>query len=1038
LPSLSLSIESNGISRVVMKTGPNDKYTTMMVQDRLRRVLDEMDIFDDEYTDVLNASMVFTDGELHQALTKLKQSQNSKLNTVASELLTNWQPEETALVTKNTGRPLPKPPGLPPLVNPPPLPVQLTWIERFGKLQNMILQSMEGDSDFAKWMPTSKHESSVQSFGDKLRQALPRDPKQYASFVSALRNLDVNNGVMFYNLMDTNSFKAVKQLYLDNLPFLEELNRDFQNRQTAKIPGGLPPLDNPPPLPSIPHKAHDDLMKKMGEVTPESVEDEDILDMIEDAFSQEQKAAVSEKKTASGTNKLVIGNMLDNPEKNILVDPANEKTMNGNGGVSGAIKAMYETKNLLKSYVKDLLKFPKVDGKRCINGEVKHTFTGGIDVIHISAPDLREKKNRTEGSKTEPNEEAKEKLFQAYYNAFRMANNLNSNESKPKPISTPLLGAGIYKWPAELSAEIAGKAMAAFRDKYGNELQINLYVRLEDLKNGLTEEKLNVAINKGGESFQPPKIEQSKAPKAEQSKTRFENVAEIQQFANMINTYQDKENILKPLATKLLQIFNSNLPLMTKLSEANFHLENALARAGRTTDANLDLALFTISDAREVKEKVPNKKGRNVDYESNVIKEDAHGREQHEYRKQQEKVETKLPSIKELKESPLRTAYIAVKYIEDPETTPADRAFNKLTQKTLLHYFESASKIQRDLLPTTTDPSAGVEWAEQMQDDIIRENGTEKVIVASIQVPEILFQTVDNDVNAEQANYLDTNLLKQLVATEEGKSLLKVNQADFHDKFDVAKEQAQQIPPTVPQPVKIDGVKQAKLNFLNSFMDKFNALPASHNNTLIKEQMVRDLKKYTQSTDADIQSNATRVLSSYNQQQGISTVNTPPSPNRDVDLSGINVQRMYDQERSTSIDRNQTLNAFARNAVKRIANTKNADRDRQIAGIQVLVDNVNSAKDPETKDMATRDLVFAVQYVQNVIKSNKKTNFVSALDIVCDKIQASIPKKDSYNTYQDAGRPYSQGEVNSMGKTALDKVAPIKDIESKSKGRPSH
>lgn len=221
------------------------------------------------------------------------------------------------------------------------------------------------------------------------------------------------------------------------------------------------------------------------------------LDAILGMLGGESTIPNKERKAVQQNNnsRLIIGNLLDNPTEKIIVDPAHEKTMNGNGGVSGAIKKMYEKKGLLRSYVKDLVAFPKNEhGKRCPNGEARYTNTGGIDIIHVSAPDLREKKNLQKNSKTEPSEEAKEKLKQAYYSAFVMAHNLNKTH---KYLSCPLLGAGIFGWPPTLSAEIAGRAMQQFREEYSHALAINIYMRKEDLKDGLTSGNLQKAIEKG-------------------------------------------------------------------------------------------------------------------------------------------------------------------------------------------------------------------------------------------------------------------------------------------------------------------------------------------------------------------------------------------------------------------------------------------------------------------------------------------------------------------------------------------------------------
>lgn len=223
----------------------------------------------------------------------------------------------------------------------------------------------------------------------------------------------------------------------------------------------------------------------------------DALDEFEDNLELPAPPVSAPAKKVLNTGKVVIGNMLDKTQNAILVDAANEKTMNGNGGISGAIKQFYQGKGKLKEYVADILKFPMVRGNRCPNGEVKLTRTNGVDVIHASAPDLRQKSNCVKGSKA-PTEEAQQKLFESYYNTYRMAYILNYGEDqKERSLSCPILGSGIYQWPPELSAEIAGRALIAFRRKYGNDVKIDFYTHPNDLKNGLTEEKIQRAIEKG-------------------------------------------------------------------------------------------------------------------------------------------------------------------------------------------------------------------------------------------------------------------------------------------------------------------------------------------------------------------------------------------------------------------------------------------------------------------------------------------------------------------------------------------------------------
>ncbi len=238
------------------------------------------------------------------------------------------------------------------------------------------------------------------------------------------------------------------------------------------------------------------------------------LDEFEETLQLPQKPVSAPAKKVLNTGNVVIGNMLDKTQNTILVDAANEKTMNGNGGISGAIKQFYQAKGTLKNYVADLLKFPVVGGKRCPNGEVKLTRTDGVDVIHTSAPDLRQKSNRVKGTNA-PTDEAKQKLFEAYYNTFRMAYILNYGEDKQqRTLSCPILGSGIYQWPPEMSAQIAGKALIAFRRKYGNDVKVDFYTHPSDLKNGLTQTKIQRAIEKGFKTvaFAPVVDTSPKAP----------------------------------------------------------------------------------------------------------------------------------------------------------------------------------------------------------------------------------------------------------------------------------------------------------------------------------------------------------------------------------------------------------------------------------------------------------------------------------------------------------------------------------------------
>lgn len=225
------------------------------------------------------------------------------------------------------------------------------------------------------------------------------------------------------------------------------------------------------------------------------------LSNVKGKFSKKDKSNTAEK-NAQNTNiplpdgsQIVIGNMVDALEGKMTVDPANAETMDGNGGVSGAIKEYYKKNGKLKDYEADIHKVAPKNGFVCPNGEVRFTSTAGIDIVHTSVPDLREKENRVKGSKTEATDEAKQKMFDAYYHAFEYAH-LHQVEHA-KPLDCPLLGAGIFKWPAAVSAEIAGRALQAFRAAYGDEQPINICMRSTDFNERFTQQNLVAAIKDG-------------------------------------------------------------------------------------------------------------------------------------------------------------------------------------------------------------------------------------------------------------------------------------------------------------------------------------------------------------------------------------------------------------------------------------------------------------------------------------------------------------------------------------------------------------
>lgn len=333
---------------------------------------------------------------------------------------------------------------------------------------------------------------------------------------------------------------------------------------------------------------HEQLLENMqNQIDDPEFDVVEALDALEEKLELPQKPVSAPAKKVLNTGNVVIGNMLDNSQNTILVDAANEKTMNGNGGISGAIKQFYQAKGTLKNYVADLLKFPVVGGKRCPNGEVKLTRTDGVDVIHTSAPDLRKKSNRVKGSNA-PTDEAKQKLFEAYYNTFRMAYVLNYGEDKQqRSLSCPILGSGIYQWPPEMSAQIAGKALIAFRRNYGNHVKVDFYTHPSDLKNGLTQEKIQRAIEKGFKSvaFAPVADTSPKAPTVVDKTVGSDTPAKPLPVPPTTST-----TTTEPVAAPAPAVDRHKHAIMKFLNEVTTHLKspyaNKEAKQNMVNDAN--------------------------------------------------------------------------------------------------------------------------------------------------------------------------------------------------------------------------------------------------------------------------------------------------------------------------------------------------------------------------------------------------------------------------------------------------------------------
>ncbi len=186
--------------------------------------------------------------------------------------------------------------------------------------------------------------------------------------------------------------------------------------------------------------------------------------------------------------------MVEALESKVIVDPAKAINMDGGGGVSGAIKGYFKEIGKLPLYLNDIHNVKPKNGLVCPNGEVRYTNTGGIEIIHTSVPDLRNKHNLLNDEATI---EAKQKMFEAYFHVFEYAH-LHQVDPQ-KMLHCPLLGAGIYKWPQQESATIAGRALAAFRTAYGDRLQINICMRPVDFTEQFTQENLVTAITEGME-----------------------------------------------------------------------------------------------------------------------------------------------------------------------------------------------------------------------------------------------------------------------------------------------------------------------------------------------------------------------------------------------------------------------------------------------------------------------------------------------------------------------------------------------------------
>ncbi len=433
----------------------------------------------------------------------------------------------------------------------------------------------------------------------------------------------------------------------------------------------------------------------------------------------------------------------------IIVDPAHEKTMNGKGGMSGAIKAFYEKNGKKKDYIRDLLHFPKVNGVRCPNGDVRRTSTDGVEILHTSAPDLRKKGNMKNG---EPTEEAKQKLFNAYYNTFASAGALNRNEGTSRELSCPVLGAGIFKWPMELSAEIAGKALQKFRAEQGNNLQVNFYVHPSALKPGQSAEELKDRLNHNVSTGKP------NPSGSTQMQAQLADKEVVQQLIKYVSSVKkDNYDVYKPLAASLQAIADAHesgpklgaaasaliqATLDKVNADPNFYPKNLAGAIRGNVETAYESVLYkdkvkenkvTFSDTVSVKDD----KG---EREEKMATKDAHGKADHELVKEGvvKNKKAELPSAEELQNSPMRKVYVCLQASDAKDPTLV--AMRKLTNDLAgLTGFEAVSKQQPNHFATTTDPEAIAEWAEQLQEDL----KGKPVVIVSMEIPEILLQDGD-------------------------------------------------------------------------------------------------------------------------------------------------------------------------------------------------------------------------------------------------------------------------------------------------------
>lgn len=688
----------------------------------------------------------------------------------------------------------------------------------------------------------------------------------------------------------------------------------------------------------------------------------------------------------------------------IIVDPAHEKTMNGKGGMSGAIKAFYERNGKKKKYIRDLLKFPQFNGKRCPNGEVRTTRTDGLHIIHTSAPDLRDKKNLTQG---EPSEAAKEKLFQAYYNSLTAAAAANRNSDIPKELSCPILGAGIFKWPMELSAQIAGKALQKFRIEHGNDLQVNFYVHPSALRPGESAEELQESlsdnINTSILDINAAFNQKVTANVDNDLVGKLQDKQVIIDLAAKLRTLKDNYDIYRPLANALQSLIDQNL--------SN---DDTAVQAASIIQSSFDA--ITNYDEEIMNTKTKPIMRSVIEANLNHIYEKA----QDSAPQKNEKVRFMLPEEQSAAASSTVT----------PVTTPEDEWDDLLTEvmipstPTVLINHDSDVTSAPDL--SNKEMTKAVEMNRNLK--VGSPNHKDSIIIMNGLSEDILY----NAMKSLTGDSVDKMLPKVQFLRQLNEVIRQFGEGNrtLGDVIDVV-EKSNLVSNKNANPLQVlaDGIQ--------SVVNESGMIAPTHElrqiHEIVRDELSEPLNLPIRSEPITLSSNTStkQTVDAQAQSSNVTATST-------AGVIGLNVQTLYNAERENVHKEKNPLHAFARNVVKGFGMLKsNEARENQIAGLQALVDNFNNPPGGNRENAALQ-LYCALNYVKYEIR-NENNKFTSSLALVCDQILKAMPESDraSAKDHIESTSPGNiEGVVNSIGSGAIaqtKQTEPTPDTSNKNK-----